>query len=26
MPLEDFQAGIELVASGADSVKVTLEP
>ena len=26
MPLADFQKGIDLVASGATSIKVTLEP
>ena len=26
MPLADFQRGIDLVASGATSIKVTLEP
>jgi threonine dehydrogenase-like Zn-dependent dehydrogenase len=26
MPLADFQAGIDLVASGKTSIKVTLEP
>ena len=26
MPLADFQKGIDLVASGTTSIKVTLEP
>ena len=26
LPLKDFQAGIDLVASGKSSIKVTLEP